>query len=87
MDLIAAFASKKNARSSEIALARWLLAQKNLDRTDSWHRQTGAPASSEFLHRFLLHVLPKGFVRTLSFFFLANRFRASRLNLRSTVAH
>ena len=35
----------------------------------------------EFLRRFFLHVLPRGFVRILHFGFLANRFRASRLGL------
>jgi predicted Zn-ribbon and HTH transcriptional regulator len=35
----------------------------------------------EFLRRFFLHVLPKGFVRIRHFGFLANRFRASRLAL------
>ena len=35
----------------------------------------------EFLRRFFLHVLPKGFVRIRQFGFLANRFRASRLEL------
>jgi predicted RNA-binding Zn-ribbon protein involved in translation (DUF1610 family) len=35
----------------------------------------------EFLRRFFLHVLPKGFVRIRSFGFLANRFRAERLAL------
>lgn len=35
----------------------------------------------EFLRRFLLHVLPKGFVRIRCFGFLANRFRAERLAL------
>jgi hypothetical protein len=34
---------------------------------------------TEFLRRFFLHVLPKGFVRIRHFGFLANRFRASRL--------
>ena len=38
-------------------------------------------APSEFLHRFFLHVLPKGFVRIRHFGFLANRFRTSRLAL------
>src|ERR1700730_2133718 len=33
----------------------------------------------EFLRRFLLHVLPKGFVRIRNFGFLANRRRATRL--------
>ena len=38
-------------------------------------------AAREFLRRFFLHVLPKGFVRIRHFGFLANRFRASRLSL------
>src|SRR5437660_221879 len=38
-------------------------------------------AATEFLRRFFLHVLPKGFVRIRAFGFLANRFRASRLAL------
>jgi Putative transposase/Transposase zinc-binding domain len=38
-------------------------------------------AATEFLRRFFLHVLPKGFVRIRHFGFLANRFRASRLQL------
>jgi hypothetical protein len=36
---------------------------------------------TEFLRRFFLHVLPKGFVRIRHFGFLANRFRSSRLAL------
>ena len=35
----------------------------------------------EFLRRFFLHVLPKGFVRIRQFGFLANRWRTSRLTL------
>jgi hypothetical protein len=35
----------------------------------------------EFLRRFFLHVLPKGFVRIRHFGFLANRFRTQRLSL------
>jgi hypothetical protein len=38
-------------------------------------------SSDEFLRRFLLHILPKGFVRIRNFGFLANRKRASRLPL------
>ena len=37
--------------------------------------------AAEFLRRFFLHVLPKGFVRIRHFGFLANRFRISRLAL------
>ena len=37
--------------------------------------------ATEFLRRFFLHVLPKGFVRIRHFGFLANRFRGSRLTL------
>jgi hypothetical protein len=36
---------------------------------------------AEFLRRFFLHVLPKGFVRIRHIGFLANRFRSSRLAL------
>ena len=35
----------------------------------------------EFLRRFFLHILPKGFVRIRHFGFLANRFRTDRLAL------
>src|SRR5207248_4619867 len=35
----------------------------------------------EFLRRFFLHILPKGFVRIRHFGFLTNRFRADRLAL------
>jgi hypothetical protein len=38
-------------------------------------------AATEFLRRFFLHVLPRGFVRIRHFGVLANRFRASRLTL------
>jgi hypothetical protein len=38
-------------------------------------------AATEFLRRFFLHVLPKGFVRIRHFGFLANRWRSSRLSL------
>ena len=38
-------------------------------------------AADEFLRRFFLHVLPKGFVRIRHFGFLANRFRTARLQL------
>lgn len=37
--------------------------------------------ATEFLRRFFLHVLPKGFVRIRHFGFLANRFRARQLAL------
>src|SRR5438445_10397978 len=40
-----------------------------------------ALASTEFLRRFFLHVLPNGFVRIRHFGFLANRFRSCRLAL------
>jgi hypothetical protein len=38
-------------------------------------------AATEFLRRFFLHVLPKGFVRIRHFGFLANRFRTQSLAL------
>ena len=37
--------------------------------------------ATEFLRRFFLHVLPKGFVRIRHFGFLGNRFRATRVKL------
>jgi hypothetical protein len=37
--------------------------------------------ATEFLRRFFLHVLPKGFVRIRHFGFLSNRFRTSQLPL------
>jgi predicted RNA-binding Zn-ribbon protein involved in translation (DUF1610 family) len=37
--------------------------------------------ATEFLRRFFLHVLPKGFVRIRHFGFLGNRFRAARVQL------
>ena len=39
----------------------------------------------QFLRRFLLHVLPKGFPRVRHYGFLANRSRKARLNLCRTV--
>ena len=36
---------------------------------------------TEFLRRFFLHVLPRGFVRIRHFGFQANRFRGARLHL------
>jgi hypothetical protein len=41
--------------------------------------------ATEFLRRFFLHVLPKGFVRIRHFGFLANRHRATRLSLCRTL--
>ena len=38
-------------------------------------------SANEFLRRFFLHVLPRGFVRIRHFGFLANRFRCARLAL------
>src|SRR5271155_887376 len=50
------------------------------------YAQGGEPAimtlqATEFIRRFLLHVLPKGFVRVRHFGFLANRCRQQRLQL------
>ena len=44
-------------------------------------KQRKMTLGTEFLRRFFLHVLPKGFVRIRYFGFLANRFRAHRLPL------
>jgi len=45
------------------------------------HKRMMTLDASEFLRRFLLHVLPRGFVRIRSFGFLANRRRATLLPL------
>lgn len=44
-------------------------------------QRTMTLTATEFLRRFSLHVLPKGFVRIRHFGFLANRFRGGRLSL------
>ena len=51
------------------------------DYTHGGKQRTMTLAATEFLRRFFLHVLPKGFVRIRHFGFLANRFRATRLSL------
>jgi hypothetical protein len=38
-------------------------------------------AVTEFMHRFLLHVLPTGFVKIRHYGFLANRFRTAKREL------
>lgn len=43
-------------------------------------RRTITLSAVEFLRRFLLHVLPKGFVRVRHYGFLANRHRRAKLN-------
>ncbi len=45
------------------------------------HKRMMTLAAPEFLRRFLLHVLPRGFVRIRSFGFLANCHRATLLSL------
>jgi hypothetical protein len=42
-------------------------------------------AATEFLRRFFLHVLPRGFVRIRHFGLLSNRFRSQRLPLARTL--
>ena len=44
-------------------------------------------SADEFLRRFLLHTLPKGFQRIRYFGFLANRFRRERLTLCRQLIH
>lgn len=44
-------------------------------------QRTMTLAATEFLRRFFLHVLPKGFVRIRHFGFLANRFRHGHVSL------
>jgi hypothetical protein len=49
------------------------------DYADGNKKRTMTLSSQEFLRRFLLHVLPRGFVRIRSFGFLGNRHRAKLL--------
>jgi len=49
------------------------------DRADGNHTKVMTLAAEEFLGRFLLHVLPKGFTRVRHFGLLANRGRTQRL--------
>jgi Putative transposase len=65
-----------------------LLAFQNHQVTFRWkdyahgnHKRMMTVSAEEFLRRFLLHVLPRGFVRIRSFGFLANRRRALLLPL------
>src|ERR1700751_2168560 len=51
------------------------------DRADNNQEKLLPLSLDEFLRRFLLHVLPKGFVRIRHFGFLANRRRATLLPL------
>ncbi len=51
------------------------------DYADSRRPKTMTLQATEFIRRFLLHVLPKGFVRIRSYGFLANRVRRERLCL------
>jgi hypothetical protein len=67
---------------------RRLVALQNDQVSFRWkdYRQAGQPAvmtlqATEFIRRFLLHVLPRGFVKIRHFGFLANRSRADHLRL------
>jgi hypothetical protein len=51
------------------------------DSADHHEQKSLTLSSDEFLRRFLLHILPKGFVRIRNFGFLANRKRAKFLPL------
>ena len=47
--------------------------------TGGWERREPSQPGVEFLRRFLLHILPKGFVRIRHYGFLANRCRQAKL--------
>lgn len=55
------------------------------DYADGNTKKTMSLTAVEFLRRFLLHVLPKGFVKIRHFGFMANRHRAQRLELSRTL--
>jgi hypothetical protein len=54
------------------------------DRRRGNRSRTMALTQNEFLHRFLLHVLPRGFMRIRHFGLFANRTRAAKLALART---
>ncbi|NEV65444.1 transposase, partial [Thiorhodococcus minor] len=57
------------------------------DYRDGDRRKVMTLSGQELLRRFLLHVLPKGFMRVRHFGFLANRCRARRLpEIRAAIA-
>jgi hypothetical protein len=60
---------------------RWRFTFRWKDYAHGSGQKTMTLAATEFLRRFFLHVLPKGFVRIRSFGFLANRWRARMLAL------
>ena len=66
-----------NERIERVADGQVTFRYKDYRRPLRWRRMT--LAADEFLRRFLLHVLPKGFVRIRSFGLWANRGRAGRL--------
>ena len=51
------------------------------DYADSKKTKTMQLDATEFMRRFLLHVLPKGFMRIRHYGFLANRYRKHKLEL------
>lgn len=57
------------------------------DRSAQPQQRTMAISGVEFVRRFLLHVLPKGFVRIRHYGFLANRVRDERIDLARCLLH
>src|ERR1700692_107065 len=51
------------------------------DYADGKQTKTRTLAATEFIRRFLLHILPSGFMRIRQFGFLANRARGKKLAL------
>jgi len=51
------------------------------DKDNPGKSKTMSLSVKEFLRRFLLHVLPKGFVRICYFGFLGNRFKKEKIEL------
>jgi hypothetical protein len=57
------------------------LVKTRKDYADGSRQKTMELEPVEFIRRFLLHVLPSGFVRIRQYGFLANRFREDKLSL------
>ena len=65
-----------SAHNGEVTFSfgqRLIRLRRNRDRKDQNRKKTMTLDAHEFIRRFLLHVIPKGFVRVRHFGFLANR--------------
>ena len=70
-----------------IALREGKVAFRWKDYAHGGHSRTMTLTAVEFIRRFLLHVLPTGFMKIRHYGFLANRFRAAKRELCRRLLH